>query len=68
MSNDSISPEQVQTLAALVGIPISDADLPEVANRFSSLMRELDRLKDLDLDGIEPVAIFPDPYPEAGAA
>lgn len=68
MSNDSISPQQVQALAALVGIPISDADLPEVANRFGSLMRELDRLKELDLDGIEPVAIFPDPYPETGAA
>ena len=68
MSNDSISPEQVQTLAALVGIPISDADLPEVANRFGSLMQELDRLKELDMDGIEPVAIFPDPYPEAGDA
>ncbi len=68
MSNDSISPEQVQALAALVGIPISDADLPEVANRFGSLMQELDRLKELDLDGIEPVAIFPDPYPEVGDA
>ena len=25
-------------LADLVGIPIDDADVPEVANRFSSLM------------------------------
>ena len=45
----------------LVGVPIDDADLPEVANRFASLMQELDRLRDLDLDGIEPVSIFPDP-------
>ena len=55
------SHEQVRMLAELVGIPIDDADVPEVANRFASLMQELDRLRDLDLEGIEPVAIFPDP-------
>ena len=55
------SHEQVTMLANLVGIPIDDAELPEVANRFNSLMQELDRLRDLDLEGIEPVAIFPDP-------
>ena len=55
------SHEQVRMLADLVGIPIDDADLPEVANRFASLMQELDRLRDLDLEGIEPVSIFPDP-------
>ena len=54
------SHEQVTMLAELVGIPIDDADVPEVANRFASLMQELDRLRDLDLEGIEPVAIFPD--------
>lgn len=66
MSTPNISPEQVQAMAQLVGIPIADADLPEVANRFGSLMQELAQLQDLDLDGIEPVAIFPDP--EAPAA
>ena len=60
MTTPQISTAQVQTLAGLVGIPVADADLPEVANRFSSLMQELERLQDLDLDGIEPVAIFPD--------
>ena len=54
------SHEQVKMLADLVGIPIDDAELPEVANRFVSLMQELDRLRDLDLEGVEPVAIFPD--------
>ena len=54
------SHEQVTMLANLVGIPIDDDDLPEVANRFASLMEELDRLRDLDLEGIEPVSIFPD--------
>ena len=60
MTTLNISTAQVQMLAGLVGIPVDDADLPEVANRFSSLMQELERLQDLELDGIEPVAIFPD--------
>ena len=60
MSNDDVLEERVRMLAELVGIPIDDAELPEVANRFASLMQELDRLRDLDLEGIEPVAIFPD--------
>ena len=61
MSIDNSPEERVKVLADLVGIPIDDADLPEVANRFASLMQELDRLRDLDLEGIEPVSIFPDP-------
>ena len=60
MPDPDLSPEQVRKMADLVGIPIDDADLPEVANRFASLMEELDGLRDLDLEGIEPVAIFPD--------
>ena len=60
MPDPDLSPEQVRKMADLVGIPIDDADLPEVSNRFASLMQELDRLRDLDLEGIEPVAIFPD--------
>ena len=55
-----LSPEQVRMLADLVDIPIDETDLPEVANRFASLMQELARLRDLDLEGIEPVSIFPD--------
>lgn len=60
MSNEDLSEERVRVLAELVGIPIDEAELPEVANRFGSLMRELDRLRDLDLEGVEPVSIFPD--------
>ena len=60
MPATDLSHDQVKMLAELVGIPIEDAELPEVANRFASLMQELDRLRELDLEGIEPVAIFPD--------
>ena len=60
MPETNPSEAQVKMLAELVGIPIDDADVPEVANRFASLIRELDRLQELDLEGIEPVSIFPD--------
>ena len=52
--------DQVRQLATLAGIEINEEEVPEVTNRFQSLILELDRLKELDLDGIEPVAIFPD--------
>ena len=52
--------EQVRQLARLAGIEINEEEVPEVTNRFQSLILELDRLKELDLDGVEPVAIFPD--------
>ncbi len=50
----------VNELARLAGIEISDDELDEVTNRFSSLIEEMDRLKDLDLANIHPVAIFPE--------
>jgi hypothetical protein len=52
--------ERVQELARLVGIPIADADLAEVADRFDSLIQELDSLTALDLSAIQPVPIFPE--------
>ena len=60
MPEPDLSAEQVRKMADLVGISIDDSDLPEVANRFASLIQELDRLRDLDLEGLEPVTIFPD--------
>ena len=52
--------DQVRELAKLVGISISDENLPEVANRFLSLMTELNSLTDMDLADIQPVSVFPD--------
>ena len=52
--------DQVTGLAELVGIAISDEDLPEVTNRFQSLMTELNSLTDMDLSDIQPVSVFPD--------
>ena len=50
----------VRELAHLSGINIADDELDEVTSRFSSLMQELDRLKDLDLGNIIPAVIFPE--------
>ena len=52
--------DQVRGLAKLVGISISEEDLPEVANRFLSLMTELNGLTEMDLADIQPVSVFPD--------
>ena len=62
----NIAEERVRVQAELVGIPIDAADRPEVANRFGSLMQELAQLQELDLEGIEPVTIFPDPDGDDG--
>jgi len=52
--------DRVRELARLAGIPIPEDEVAEVASRFGSLMLELDRLSDLDLSDIQPVAVFPD--------
>ncbi|MBQ12052.1 MAG: hypothetical protein CMJ45_10950 [Planctomyces sp.] len=54
------TPDQIRALASLVGISISEQDLPEVTNRFQSLMAELNTLNELDLADIQPVSVFPD--------
>ncbi|MEE8442565.1 MAG: hypothetical protein V3S37_02345 [Dehalococcoidia bacterium] len=51
---------RIRDLAELVGISISEEELPEVANRFESLMMETARLQELDLSNIQPVTVFPE--------
>ena len=52
--------ERCQDLARLVGIPLLEAEVAEVAERFETLMRELERLTELDLAHIQPVLVFPE--------
>jgi Asp-tRNA(Asn)/Glu-tRNA(Gln) amidotransferase C subunit len=52
--------ERVRMLAGLIGIAILEEEVSEVANRFDCLLRELDRLKELDLTDIQPVVLFPE--------
>ena len=56
----AIDKTTVSELARLAGIEIADDELEEVTNRFSSLMEELNRLNDLDMENIFPVSIFPE--------
>ncbi len=56
----AVDRDTVSELARLAGIEIADDELDEVTNRFASLMQELDRLKELDLANVQPVAIFPE--------
>jgi len=37
-----------------------EGEVAEVAERFESLMRELERLTQLDLAPIQPVLVFPE--------
>ena len=61
MAGTQLSAEdRVRELARLSGIAIPDDEVAEVANRFESLMLELDKISDLDLSDIQPVSIFPD--------
>ena len=54
----ALDKDTVSALANLAGIEIAGDELEEVTNRFESLIHEMDRLKDLDLSDIQPVAIF----------
>ena len=56
----AIDKDTVTELARLAGIEIASDELDEVTDRFSSLMQEMDRLKELDLADIHPVTIFPE--------
>jgi Asp-tRNA(Asn)/Glu-tRNA(Gln) amidotransferase C subunit len=52
--------ERVRELARLVGIPLIEEEISEVANRFESLLGELERLMSLDIADIQPVTVFPE--------
>ena len=54
----AVDRDTVNELARLAGIEIAEDELDEVTNRFSSLIQEMDRLKELDLADIHPVPIF----------
>ena len=54
------TPDQIRALVSLAGISITEQDLPEVSNRFQSLIAELNTLNELELSDIQPVSVFPD--------
>jgi len=52
--------DRARELARIAGIPIAAEELDEVAGRLDCVLTEVERLTGLDLDGIEPVSIFPE--------
>ncbi len=54
-----LSQEDVQRLAHGLGLTIPESDLEDVTARFTALMEELNKLRDLDLSGVDPSPIFP---------
>lgn len=52
--------ERVLELARLSGVPVPSDLVGEVGNRLDSVLREMEKLSALDLDGIEPVVVFPE--------
>lgn len=52
--------ERVQALAAMSGVPVPADLAAEVGDRLASVLSEMEKLTALDLDGIEPVVVFPE--------
>jgi len=52
--------DRIRELARLTGIPLFEQEVSEVADRFDSLVAELNRLPLNDLADIQPVTIFPE--------
>lgn len=53
-----LTPEQVRRMAAAIGIPIADADLPEVTLRLNATLEELKALDQPESPGQEPWAAW----------
>ena len=45
-------------MAITLGLTIDPAELAEVTHRFGALLAQLERLNDLPLDDVDPVAVF----------
>jgi hypothetical protein len=54
-----LTPDDVQRLAQLLGLPIGQEDLAEVTYRLGALIEELEKLTRLDLSHEEPIPLFP---------
>jgi hypothetical protein len=55
-----LTPEQVRVQLAALGLtPVDAEDLDEVTHRINAVHEALAALEPPDLDGAEPVAVFP---------
>ena len=54
-----VSPEQVEALAAAVGLPLPEGRAQELAGAVSALLEYCRRLEDADVSGYEAPAVAP---------
>jgi len=59
LQSKALTPDDVQRLAQLLGLPIGPEDLAEVTYRLGALVEELEKLTRLDLSREEPNPLFP---------
>ena len=50
-----LTKEQIQTLADTLGVPVGPEELDEVAARFNGLLWTMDKIDNLEWQGVDPV-------------
>lgn len=53
-----LSQDDVKRLARGLGLDLDEPDLSEVTYRFTALLHELNKLRDTDVSGIDPLPIY----------
>lgn len=55
-----LTAEQVHALAAAAGLSLTDEDVAEVSHRVNAFVEALSPLRDLPLEGVEPLPSAPE--------
>jgi aspartyl-tRNA(Asn)/glutamyl-tRNA(Gln) amidotransferase subunit C len=55
-SRNQLSADYIRKVARLSRLEVSDAEVPELQARLSAVVTYVDRLRALDLEGVEPLA------------
>ena len=59
----TVSTEQVSILARVFGMSIDDADLPRIADELQAQLALIERIDEIDLDGVDPALTFDPRWP-----
>jgi aspartyl-tRNA(Asn)/glutamyl-tRNA(Gln) amidotransferase subunit C len=51
-----ITPEEVRRVAELANLALSDAEIARMSHDLDGILTHIDKLNELDTDGIEPMA------------
>lgn len=55
-SHQQLSADYIRKVARLSRLEVSEAEVPELQTRLSAVVTYIDRLRTLDLEGVEPLA------------